>query len=354
VSVTSDMTIAEMKAETFFEIDAEKVGIVSAVRMAKKYPEMRPVVIDGLLRQGETMNVIGASKAGKSWLIHGLAVSVANGLWWLAREVTKGKVLIIDNELHPETLIDRLQKVTAEIGNGATMKDIDVLSLRGVAERSDVVGLVQRLNELKPDRYRLICIDALYRAIPAGTSESDNAQMMQVYNQLDRIARVTGSAIVLNHHATKGDQSSKAVTDVGSGAGAISRATDTHLVIRPHEDDELCVLEAVCRSFPPPEPKSIRFWWPLWEATGDEPKLKQARNQKDDRQQAKDAEGRELVLIAIKPTGSTANAVTNEVGFGADRARRLLAQLKREGAVRTETRPCNRAKDGETTYFFRT
>jgi hypothetical protein len=125
-------------------------------------------------------------------------------------------------------------------------------------------------------------------------------------------------------------------------------------VIRPHEDDELCVLEAVCRSFPPPEPKSIRFWWPLWEATGDEPKLKQARSQKDDRQQAKDAEGRELVLSAIKPTGSTANAVTNEVGFGADRARRLLAQLKREGAVRTETRPCNRAKDGETTYFFRT
>jgi hypothetical protein len=354
MSVTSDMTIAEMKAETFFEIDAEKVGIVSAVRMAKKYPEMRPVVIDGLLRQGETMNVIGASKAGKSWLIHGLAVSVANGLWWLAREVTKGKVLIIDNELHPETLIDRLQKVTAEIGNGATMKDIDVLSLRGVAERSDVVGLVQRLNELKPDRYRLICIDALYRAIPAGTSESDNAQMMQVYNQLDRIARVTGSAIVLNHHATKGDQSGKAVTDVGSGAGAISRATDTHLVIRPHEDDELCVLEAVCRSFPPPEPKSIRFWWPLWEATSEEPKLRQAKSGRERQQQASDSEGRDSVLEAIGTDGAFAGSIRTRTGYGPGRVTRLLNLLKREGLIRGEVRPCNRTKEGESMFFYRT
>lgn len=354
MSVTSDMTAAEMKAETFFEIDAEKVGIVSAVRMAKKYPELRPIVIDGLLRQGETMNVIGASKAGKSWLIHGLAVSVANGLWWLGREVTKGKVLIIDNELHPETLIDRLQKVTAEIGNGATMKDIDVLSLRGVSDRADVVGLVQRLNELKPDRYRLICIDALYRAIPAGTSESDNAQMMQVYNQLDRIARVTGSAIVLNHHATKGDQSGKAVTDVGSGAGAISRATDTHLVIRPHEDEELCVLEAVCRSFPPPEPKSIRFWWPLWEATGDEPKLKQPKNGKDSQQQARDAEGREAVLEAIGTDGAFVGGIRGHTGFSSDRVIKLVAQLRREGSVRGEMRPCKQAAGGESMFYFRT
>lgn len=349
-----------MIAETWAELDAQKAGIVSAVKLSKDYPELRPTVIDGLLRQGETMNVIGSSKAGKSWLIHGLAVAVANGIWWLGREVTPGRVLLIDNELHPETLIDRLRKV-ADASRDAfseivpSIDRIDILPLRGVAERADVIGLAERLSSEKmQDRYRLICIDALYRAIPAGTSESDNAQMMQVYNQLDRIARMTGAAIACNHHATKGDQSGKAVTDVGSGAGAISRAADSHLVIRPHEDEELCVLDAVCRSFPPSQPRSIRFDWPTWQLSGAEPKLKQPKNQKDDRQLAKDAEGRELVLEAIKPTGSTANAVTIEVGFGADRVRRLLAQLRREGAVRTETRPCNRARDGETTYFFRT
>jgi len=177
---------------------------------------------------------------------------------------------------------------------------------------------------------------------------------MQVYNQLDRIARVTGSAIVLNHHATKGDQSGKAVTDVGSGAGAISRATDTHLVIRPHEEDDLCVLEAVCRSFPPPEPKSIRFWWPLWEATGDEPKLKQARNQKDDKQQARDAEGREAVLEAIGTDGAFVGGIRSQTGFNQDRVIKLVAQLRREGAVRGEMRPCKRVREGESMFYFRT
>ena len=354
MTVTKGMTAEQMKEETFFEIDAEKVGIVSAVRMAKQFPALRPIVIDGLLRQGETMNVIGASKAGKSWLIHGLAVAVANGLWWLAREVTPGKVLIIDNELHPETLIDRLQKVAEETGNGAAIANIDVMSLRGDATRSDVVGLVERLSFVKPGRYRLICIDALYRAIPAGTSESDNAQMMQVYNQLDRIARMTDAAIVLNHHATKGDQSGKAVTDVGSGAGAISRATDTHLVIRPHEDEELCVLDAVCRSFPPPQPRSIRFLWPLWEPSGEEPKLKQPKNGKDTQQQAKDAEGREAVLEAIGTDGAFVGTIRARTGFGPGRVIRLLAQLKREFEIRGELRPCNRVREGESMFYLRT
>jgi RecA-family ATPase len=234
------------------------------------------------------------------------------------------------------------------------MDNIDVLSLRGEADKADVIGLVQRMASVKPDRYRLVCIDALYRAIPAGTSESDNAQMMQVYNQLDRMARLTGAAIVLNHHATKGDQSGKAVTDVGSGAGAISRATDTHLVIRPHEDDELCVLDAVTRSFAPPESQSIRFLWPLWEMTGAEPKLRQAKTGKERQQEASDAEGREAVLEAIGTDGAFAGSIRTRTGYGQGRVTRLLAMLKREGVIRGEARPCNRVKEGESMFFFRT
>ena len=351
MTITNGMTREEMIAETYAELDAAKVGIVSARKMASDYPELRPVVIDGLLRQGETMNVIGASKAGKSWLIHGLAVSVANGLWWLGREVTAGQVLIIDNELHPETLIERLRIITKETGNGATMDRIDVMSLRGESDKADVVGLVQRLAAIKAGRYRLICVDALYRAIPAGTSESDNAQMMMVYNHLDRMARMTGAAIVLNHHATKGDQSGKAVTDVGSGAGAISRATDTHLVIRPHEDDELCVLDAVTRSFAPQDSRSIRFLWPLWELTGDEPKLRQPKSGQQRQQESRDDEARQSILNAIPEKGATEYRLRQLTGFGADRLRRLIAQLNQSGQLRIAAKVNKRTKARKTLHF---
>jgi hypothetical protein len=338
-------------------------GIQSAAKLAKQHPDMRPEVIGDLLRQGETMNVIGASKAGKSWLIHGLAVAVANGIPWLGRDVSQGKVLIIDNELHPETLSNRIQAVAAATLTGTDFDDhkrpastemIDLLPLRGVSVDFDVYGLYRRLASVPHGTYRMICIDALYRAIPVGTSESDNAQMMQVYNCLDRIAEMTGASLVLNHHATKGDQSGKAVTDVGSGAGSISRATDTHVVIRPHEDDELCVLEAVCRSLAPPQARSIRFEWPTWVQSTAEPKLKPQKNQKQTNQELQDSEGRDLILENIGPDGETANALRDQLGFGLDRVKRLLGQLKRSGQVRAATRPCSQAKEGLATFYFRT
>ncbi len=43
-------------------------------------------------------------------------------------------------------------------------------------------------------------------------------------------------------------QAGKAITDVGAGAGSQSRATDTHLILRPHEEKNCAVLDAAVRS----------------------------------------------------------------------------------------------------------
>lgn len=69
---------------------------------------------------------------------------------------------------------------------------------------------------------------------------------------------------MLIHHSTKGNQSGKAVTDVGAGAGAQSRAADTHLVLRPHEEPGVAVLDAAVRSWPPIEPRCLRWSFPVW------------------------------------------------------------------------------------------
>ena len=54
------------------------------------------------------------------------------------------------------------------------------------------------------------------------------------------------------------------MTDVGAGAGAQSRAADTHLVLRPHEEDRAVVLDAAVRSWPPIQPLCLRWEFPLW------------------------------------------------------------------------------------------
>ena len=62
-------------------VQAEE-GPIPLGTLKKRFPEMRPVLIDGFLRIGETMNIIAAPKTGKSWLVTQLCVCVASGTDW--------------------------------------------------------------------------------------------------------------------------------------------------------------------------------------------------------------------------------------------------------------------------------
>ena len=52
-------------------------------QLVNEFPELRRPVIHGLLREGETMNVVASPKVGKSWLVTDLAMAVATGGQWL-------------------------------------------------------------------------------------------------------------------------------------------------------------------------------------------------------------------------------------------------------------------------------
>ena len=235
--------------------------------LVASYPRLREPVIHGLLREGETMNVIASPKTGKSWLTLDLAIAVATGRDWLGRYTTvPGDVLIIDNELHRETSAHRLPRVAE--ARGVAMREIRgrifVDNLRGRLQ--DIFTLAPYFEAIEPGRYKVIVLDAFYRFMPAGGDENDNGTMANIYNRIDSFANRLGCCFVLIHHSTKGSQSGKSVTDVGAGAGAQSRATDTHLVLRPHEEEGGVVLDAAVRSWPPIEPTCLRWAFPAWNA----------------------------------------------------------------------------------------
>jgi hypothetical protein len=107
-------------------------------------------------------------------------------------------------------------------------------------------------------------IDALYRLIPRGFDENSNADITAIYNRVDQYAELIGAAIICVHHATKGNQSGKSVIDIGSGAGAQARAVDSHITLRPHQEDNCVVMEAALRSFPPLPAMGLRWEYPVW------------------------------------------------------------------------------------------
>lgn len=248
------------------EAIANEVAKPKSVReLVSSFPALRPPIIHGLLRQGETMNVIAPPKAGKSWLVYDLGISVATGRMWLGTFQTEPcDVLILDNELHPETSAFRIPKVA--IARGVTLDEyadrICVENLRG--KLRDVLSFGKYFAGLEPGRFKVCVIDALYRAMPRDSDENDNGTMAEIFNALDNYASTFGLSFVLIHHSSKGLQSGKAITDVGAGAGAQSRATDTHLILRQHDEDDVAVLDAAVRSFAPFKPTCIRWQFPIW------------------------------------------------------------------------------------------
>lgn len=247
--------------------------VYSYLDLRREFPGMREPVIEGLLRRGETMNVIAPPKTGKSWLVMDLAYSVATGCDWLGFRIPKPRsVLMIDNELHGETLAHRLPKVVGQRVHrdgrcvdeteAALAQNLHVVSLRG--RLMDLIRMGDLFSGLDR-RFGLIVIDAWYRAMPADTDENDNGGMASLYNLIDRYAESMGSSFVLIHHTSKGVQAGKGVTDVGAGAGAQSRATDTHLVLRQHKEQGVVVLDAAVRSWAPIAPTCLVWDWPLWE-----------------------------------------------------------------------------------------
>jgi hypothetical protein len=240
--------------------------------------------------------------------------------------------LLIDYELHPETLADRIHRVSSAMGLSEPDLEgrFDIESLRG--DMVDIVGL-EALLASKRDRYSLIIIDALFRAIPTGVNENDNAQMTQLYNRLDSYAKMTGSAICLVHHSSKGAQGDKGVTDVGSGAGAISRAADSHIILRPHEQEGMVVMEAVTRSFAQPAPISIRRDYPLWVACTAPPVLRQKTNDQSNRDNVTDLAVLESLTTAGADEWLSISQLRTRTGMGGERIGRSLSRLEREAKI---------------------
>lgn len=300
------------------------------------YPSLREPVIEGLLRVGEVANIIAPPKTGKSFLAGGLAWCVATGRPWLGRNVLQGKVLLLDNELHPATIANRLERIAHDMQIEHSQRvGVDVVSLRG---RLTTIDRLAHSVDIVPNQYLVVIIDALYRMLPRGVSENDNAAMTNVYNELDNLAEKWQAAIVIVHHSSKGSQGDKSVTDIGAGAGSIARAADTHIAIREHESEGHHVLEARTRSFATPEPISIKYKYPIWNATTLAPAVRRPTRHNAEAQQQLDNLAKTELIKAIPINGEIQQSdLVESVGWGKERLKRIASQLIKEGAIaRTE------------------
>ena len=190
-------------------------------------PELSPPLIAGVLRQGHKMLLAGPSKAGKSFALIELCISIAEGKKWLGFSCAQGKVLYVNLELDRASCLHRFRDVYDALGwKPDNLQNIDIWNLRGRSVPMDKLApkLIRRAAK---KGYLAVIIDPIYKVITGDENSAD--QMAAFCNQFDKVCTELGCAVIYCHHHSKGAQGGKRSMDRASGSGVFARDPDALL-----------------------------------------------------------------------------------------------------------------------------
>jgi hypothetical protein len=216
-----------------------------------------PVIIEGMLAQGDLSLITAGSKSFKSWLALQIALCTANGIPFLNRQTTPTKTLVLNFELKPPSIKNRLRSIANRLKCG--QKNLYTWNLRN--KPITPAFLEQLTRTIKEKGFGLVILDPLYSMY--GVVESDNVEnsnpaMTELLSTIRAACEKAGAAAIIVHHHAKGDSSTKASIDRASGAGALGRFPDFVMSLVRHEAPNAYVVEIDFRDFPPCDPFVIR------------------------------------------------------------------------------------------------
>lgn len=192
--------------------------------LIEENPELSPILIDGILRKGHKMLIAGPSKAGKSFALMEMCISIAEGLKWFGFQCQKGKVLYINMELDRASAYRRFVDIYRALHLPMShVNNISIWNMRGHSIPMDKLTpkLIRRAQK---EGYDAIIIDPIYKVLTG--SENDAEQMAKFTNQFDKIAMELETSVIYCHHHSKGAQGGKTAMDRSSGSGVFARDPD--------------------------------------------------------------------------------------------------------------------------------
>ena len=252
---------------------------VSYASVMGDLPPLKPELIPGVLRIGHKMLLAGPSKAGKSFLLINLCISIAEGIDWLGMPCKQGRVLYVNLELDSSSCFHRVDEIYRRLGiEPKHPENLQIWNLRGHAVPMNRLAplLIQRFKE---KQYEAVVIDPIYKVI---TGDENNAtEMSQFCSYFDQVATEMGVSMIYCHHHSKGAAGKYAnAADRSSGSGVFARDPDAILDLSqlktesneekykeqyPDACEELTAweLSGTLREFPPMKFKRLWFDYPI-------------------------------------------------------------------------------------------
>lgn len=201
-------------------------------------------LVDRVLRAG-SYGVLGAQyKAGKTFLMIDLMLSIAAGVPWLGLiPVKQGRVAGMHNEGDKVEFNDRLEAVAAAKHIELTDELMSRMVVQEGASKLDQPEAVNRLYEdLAPFNPDLIYIDPWYMSAGEGADGKNLAQMGTVLSNLQGIAQELSAAMLITAHWNKSGEGKGVERWSGSGLAEWGRVlinvgVDKWTPAAPYQED---------------------------------------------------------------------------------------------------------------------
>lgn len=236
-------------------------------------PELRPELIEGVLRVGHVMMVGGASKVGKTFLLIELAFAIATGSEWLGLKCKSTRVLYVNLEVDGASFMHRCKAIIEAWGldSATCAENVGIWNLRGHVTTMEAFAS-RLIEKIESQSYGAVIIDPTYKIMEG--DENSAKDVRRFTNDLDRIASSLNVAVIYCAHHSKGAQGDKRSIDRVSGSGVFSRHGDAifdliELKVGEDERQTMGIEDVPCfraaitlRDFKAVQPFEAYFKWP--------------------------------------------------------------------------------------------
>lgn len=219
-----------------------------------------PPIVHGVLRQGSTMILAGASKARKSWLALALALAVRTGGRFVGFRCEQARVRYVDLELKRNTGASRYAlarlgltdepEIQAMIDEGFFYHSLRALP----AEEGTAEGFAgwMKAEAQTGELWILDCLQPIMEV-----DQNDAVAVRGLMRCLMEAATATGAALVIiDHYNKSGDARGMARV---SGSVAKVAAVDAILTLTPDRESDTIRVDLDLREDPPCEALAVRF-----------------------------------------------------------------------------------------------
>lgn len=224
------------------------IGFSAQELMEADLPPQRDVV-DGLIPQGVTI-LSAQPKTGKSWFCLQLAKAVAQGEMFLGRATEQGRVIYIDTEERPQSLVERIQMQ----GQGEIPPEqLDILFGVPTMNKAEFEhAIAEYIGEKAYDDVRLIIVDTFSDIDPNNkkATENDYQYTRGIIKNLQSLAKELDASILIVYHDRKQFDTERPFANILGSTGIYSKVEGALVLHRNNEFGDSATLYQCGKSIP--------------------------------------------------------------------------------------------------------